>query len=80
MRMFTSRRTWPHMILPVKNRKFKDKDVKSFPMLGILAKPADEELPLVIYETDMYAPDFNNSMRHIYQTVQEAVDAGWVVD
>jgi hypothetical protein len=49
-------------------------------VLGVITKPAVDGLPLVIYETIMFAPDYENCQKYTYASVQEAIDAGWVVD
>jgi hypothetical protein len=79
IKMFTSADTWPGLILPVKNYDLK-KDNDPFGLLGVLANPASETVPLIIYETNLWAPDFKNSKKHIYESVMDAIEAGWVVD
>lgn len=78
LRMFNESKDWPHFVLPVKNMLRKDST--GFPVLGVVANPASEKLPLVIYETEMYKPDFNHCPKHEFPSVEAALVAGWVVD
>ena len=79
IRMFTSSASWPHPVLPVKNYDLKKQD-DPFGLLGVIANPASEKLPLVIYETVMFNPNFKNCKQHVYASVMDAIEAGWVVD
>lgn len=78
LRMFNESKDWPHFVLPVKNLDMKTDE--PFGVLGVIANPASEKLPLVIYETDMFRMDFEHCKKYEYPSVEAALVAGWVVD
>ena len=78
LRMFNSSKDWPHLVLSVKNVLRHDRI--GMPICGVIANPASEKMPLVIYETDMYRMDYTNCPKYEFNSVEAALVAGWVVD
>lgn len=65
--------SWPR--LPLKNRKERDPRHEVFPLIGTMF----EQEKVIVYLGTMFE-DLRNVPTREYATLEEAIDAGWVVD
>jgi hypothetical protein len=71
---------WP--VMPVKHVRDRDKNVPQMPLTGyIVASTFDNPAPFVVHEGNICQMDWKNDpIVGTYNTAEELLDAGWIID
>ena len=66
---------WP--FLPIKNPKVMD---GSFPKIGCMFDSPNKEVRTTVYLTSIYEQITREIKKEVYKSVDEILEAGWLVD